>query len=142
MGNLLNKFSKTTLGNNKYISDYSSKISPSGDFSKITKLNVILLSWFHILTTPKETADHDPEFGCGIQKYLFKLADGYTSDELKDDIRTSLMKYDNRAKLTDVQVKLLKNKKGFYVELHASYQGDRDKISFTLDENSFFIFQN
>ncbi len=141
MTNLLDRFSKTQLGNESYIIDYISTINPSGDFTKIEKINVILKSWFNILITPKRTVDHDPEFGCGIQRYIFKQVDGFTSNEIKDEIIYSLNRYDNRASIEKIIVEVLPNKKGFYIEIHVDYEGETSSLGFTLDENSFFTQQ-
>lgn len=138
MANLLNKFSKKSVAANTYLIDYSSKIHPSGDFERIEKLNVIITSWLNILMTSVGTVDHDPEFGCGLHKYLFKPADSSTLSSIKTEIMTSLLKYDDRASIDNIIVKAVKEKKAVYIEIYVSYEGVRGQLSVVSTEDSVY----
>lgn len=141
MPNLLDRFTNVKIGKESYKIDYVSTIGAYGDFAKIEKLNVILKSWFNILVTPPRTVDHDPEYGCGIQKFLFKPLDSFLINEIKDEIAYALKRYDPRAELTEINVEFLSSKKGLYVELYVRYKGEKGNISITADETSFLIHQ-
>jgi hypothetical protein len=42
LANLLDKFKKNVIGSNNTINDYTSVITPSGDFKRITNFEAIL----------------------------------------------------------------------------------------------------
>ena len=142
MANMLNRFSNIDLGHRDQEVDISHVIAPHGDFGRTRNLNVILNSWLNILTTPKDTSDHDPEYGCGIQKFLFKQSDSFTLDEIKEEILYSLTKYDNRAKITNINVNLLRDLKGIKISIFVEYNGEKGQLSFTSNGNSFIIHNN
>jgi uncharacterized protein len=141
MPNLLDRFSTVKIGKESFKIDYTSTIGPSGDFTRIEKLNVILKSWINILITPPGTADHDPEYGCGIQRFLFRPLDSFLADQIKDEITTAIRRYDDRAELENVIVKFLPTKKNLLVDLYVKYQGEKGKINVTVGQDSFLIKQ-
>ena len=102
MANILDKFQSTSVGSSGSLLDFTGKISPSGDYTKIYDLDVILLSWLNILTTLKGTCDHDPEFGSNLYLFIFDPADSETQDAIKEEIMISLMTYDDRASIENV----------------------------------------
>ena len=137
MANLLDRFQKTVIGSKYRYLDFNDIISPSGDFTRITNLTVILKSWYTLLVTPKRTVDHDPEFGCDIYRYVFMPADIDTMNDIIDEVSYAIKTYDNRNKLKGVTVKFLSNKKGFIINIVAEYQGETGEIKAVIDENAF-----
>ena len=109
MANILDKFKNTSVGSSGRILDFLSKINASGNFSILYDLDVIINSWSNILTTPKRTYDHDPEFGSNLYLYLFEPADNETSSGIKDEIFRSLTTFDDRASIDTITVDFLKN---------------------------------
>ena len=142
MANILDRFQKSVVGSKTRYSDFIDVISPSGDFTRITDINVILKSWFKILITPTRTVDHDPEFGCDLYKYVFSPADNETMSEIIDEVSYAIKTYDNRAKLQGVGVTFLRNKKGFAVNITAEYGGESGEIQAVIDESTFNILGN
>ena len=49
MANILDKFKTTSIGSSGRVLDFSSKLSPSGDFSKLYDMDAILTSWSNII---------------------------------------------------------------------------------------------
>lgn len=138
MANLLNRFVRTTVGTKHQDTDYKPQISPSGDFTKTIGLETILNSWNTILQIPTRTYPFDPEFGCDIFKRVFDPVDQFTSDLIADEIETQLFGNDDRARLEDVDIKFLKNKKGFTVNIYVVYRsGVRGTIKTTIDESTY-----
>lgn len=137
MANLLDKFKSTSVGSSGRIMDYTSKLYSTGDFTKIYNLDVLITSWYKILSTPKGSMDHDPEFGSNLYLYIFEPADTETQEGIKNEIVTALSTYDDRANVTDIEVTFYKNKKGFNVKLVVDYDGDKSEMSLTIDENEF-----
>jgi len=139
MANILDRFQKTVVGSKARYSDFTDVISPSGDFTRIINLNVILKSWYKLLVTPTRTVDHDPEFGCDLYKYVFSPADNETMVDIIDEITYAIKTYDNRARLQGVTVTFLNNRKGFVVNISAEYEGQSGEIQAVIDETTFNI---
>lgn len=139
MPNILDKFRETTVGSSGRIMDYTCKLNPSGDFSKIYDINAILLSWNNILITQKGSYDHDPEFGSKLYSFIFEPADEATREGIKEEIIRSISTYDTRALIQKVTVDFLRNRKGFVVSIIAKYYGKQSEITITFDEN---VYQN
>ena len=140
MANLLDRFEKEVVGSKGKIADYEPRISAKGDFSRVTDLNAILLSWRNILLTPLRSYDHDPEYGSELYKYIFDPADDDTADAIKSEVFYRLSSFDNRAKITSVNVEFLSNKKGFNVHVGVKYLGKEGSVTATIDEKSYLNF--
>jgi len=140
MSNLLTRFKKTVVGSNKKIGDYLSKIDVSGDFKRITDIEVIIASWSNILITPKRTYQFDPEYGSNLYKMIFEPTDDATLAEITNDVVNSLSLYDNRAIIKDINVIFSTNLKGFNVAIDVEYQGEKGQLEVVIDENSYFKF--
>jgi phage baseplate assembly protein W len=140
MANILDKFKTTSVGSSGRVLDFSSKLSPSGDFSKLYDMDAILASWSNILITPRGSMDHDPEFGSDLHLYIFEPADTATQDSIKNEIFRAITTYDDRANIDEINVAFFKNKKGFNVSIIASYEGDNSEMSLTMDENTYMSF--
>jgi len=141
MANILDRFQKSVVGSKSRYADFTDVISPSGDFTRITDLNVILKSWYKLLVTPTRTVDHDPEFGCDIYKYIFSPADNDTMNEIIDEVSYAIRRYDNRAILQGVSVTFLNNRKGFAVNISAEYNGQTGEIQAVIDQTTFNILE-
>lgn len=140
MANLLDRFNKEVVGSRGRIADYLSKISSKGDFARTTNINVILTSWNNILLTPRRSYTWDPDYGSDLYKMVFEPADNETVERIKDEVATQLMIYDDRAKITNIDITFLSNLKGFDVTLNVNYMGEESELSLTLDEVMFANF--
>ncbi len=125
MSGVLKKFNKDLIGSNDILVDYTSDISPSGDFKKITGIDVIINSWKNLLRMRRRTKDHDPETASYIEDFLFEPFDEETRQQISEVIREILMQFDNRAQIDSINVDFLKNEKGFVVDIIASYKGEK-----------------
>jgi len=134
---ILDKFKDSSIGSSGRIMDFSSKINPSGDFTKLYDLDVILNSWSNILMTPKESYDHDPEFGSNLFLLIFDQADSKTEEAIKEEIVRSVTTYDNRAVIDSIDISFLSNQKGFSVSIVVNYYGYKNNITLNFDENTF-----
>ena len=134
MANILDKFNFTSVGSSGRIMDFVSVLSSSGDFNKVYDLDAIITSWKNILTTPKGSMDHDPEFGSNLYLKIFDPADNTTKESIKLDIVQSLAVFDDRAKIKDIKINFLKNSKGFNVDIVVNYQGSHTKISVPITD--------
>jgi len=137
MANLLDRFKNQVRGSSNRLYDYLPKIAQTGDWSRVSDINVIINSWNNILLTPKRTYLNDPEYGSDIHKLVFEPVDGITSGRIKEEIESSIGTYDTRAEIENVEVFLTGDGKGFSVDIDVSYKGERGKITLTFNENTF-----
>ncbi len=134
MANLFDRFEKEIKGKKDTFSDFSSNLSSLGDFSKHYGINVILKSWYNILTIPLKTYDNEPETGSNLYRFIFREANKITIDQIRNEIQTSIMNQDDRAIISNIDIKFFKNKKGFKVRLEVKYKGDTSNLDIKMTE--------
>lgn len=127
------KTNKTTVVNEEY-TDFTAVISSSGDFTKITNIDVILQSIYVILITPKKSYPDDPNFGSDLYKCVFDQDDEYTMERIKSEINNSIGNYDDRIKITKIDISFFTNKKGFKVDVYINYEGVSTSITVKFGE--------
>lgn len=137
MANILDKFNYSSVGSSGRILDYNSKLSSKGDFTKIFDIDAIITSWRNILVTPRGSMDHDPEFGSNLFLFLFEPADKSTKDAIKNDIIQSLSTYDDRARISELDISFLRNKKGFNINIVVDFEGNSSNLTLSIDENEY-----
>ena len=135
MNHVLERFIKNAVGSDDKLTDYSSVISPSGDFKKIKDFDVIVRSWFNILMTPERTCTFDPQYGSKLHKMIFEQADNKTLEQIRNEVIYKLTIYDDRAEIQDVEVNFLENMKGFVVTITANWNGEVKLNEITFDES-------
>ena len=140
MANLLNRFNESVAGSNTKIADYLSTVAVAGDFKRIRDLEVILNSWNNILITPKRSYQYDPEYGSDLYKLVFEPADDITLKKVIHEVKNTLMRYDDRATISDVDVIFFSNQKGFSLTIDVDYEGDTKQLNTILDESTYFKF--
>ena len=140
MASYIGKFKRDVIGSEGKISDYIPKIIAKGDFKRISNLQVILNSWNNILMTPKGSYLLDPDYGSDIYKYVFEPVDTKTVEGIKNETVVALTFYDSRARIVNVEVSRLQNRKGYSIEITAEYQGERGSSSVIFDDTTFAEF--
>lgn len=140
MANMLSRFNKIAVGSKGKISDYTPRISAIGDFSRVEDLETILSSWNNILITPLRSYTFDPDFGSNLYKFVFEPADNNTLNAIREEITYRIPLYDDRAKITAVDIAFLQNRKGFTVSIYVEYLGETDELSAIIDEAVYFNF--
>ena len=134
MSNNIDKFQTHSIGSYNTIHDYTATIDASGDFTKISELDVILNSWRTILMTPKGSYLEDPTFGSNIHRYIFEMADLITEKNIKRDLERDLKIYDSRATIADLQITFFSNRKGFQINMLINYKGEKKPFQINLTE--------
>ena len=142
MASLLRRFDKQVIGSDGKIYDYLAKITASGDFKRVHDLNVIITSWNNILLTPKRTYLHDPEYGSNLHKLIFEPVDDTTIESIKSELVDTLMFYDNRATIEDVEVIINGNGKGYNLNIHVNYEGASGTLSVSFDDSTVIAQQS
>ena len=140
MSTLLDRFKKNVIGSSDTIHDYLSVISSTGDFKRITKLNVILNSWNNILLTPRGTYLHDPNFGSVLYKYVFEPSDSDTVEDVKRETVDTLLLYDDRASIDTIRVLFQNNGKRMSIYITASYKGEKGTLEAKFDDTTYADF--
>lgn len=135
MSNPLSRFRKTTIGSNVRDNIYDDKLLPSGDFVRYEGIDAILTSWKKILTTTKRTSDHDPEYGTRLPEYIFQPHDNETKEKIIDEVRDSLMTFDNRAIIQKIDVVFSRNRKGFVLNIRVRYDEKEKDLKVDFNEN-------
>jgi len=137
MANFLNRFGNDIVGSDAKIFDYISVVTPSGDLRRIKNLDVIINSWNNILLTPKGSYIHDPEYGSNLHLILFEPLDDTTIERVRSEIKDCLLTYDDRAQISDINVRITPDGKGLEVDIDVIYKGERGKLSLTVNENNY-----
>jgi phage baseplate assembly protein W len=140
MANLLSRFNKTVIGSENKLGDYRSTIASTGDFKRISDLEVIINSWNNILLTPRRSYMFDPEYGSNIYKMIFEPADEKTQAQIIEEVVESIRRYDDRATISDVRVDFLSNGKGFNVGIDVEYEGQTGQLEIAIDDSLYFNF--
>jgi len=140
MANMLNRFNEAVAGSNFKLADYTSKVSVRGDFKRVSSIEVLVSSWNNILMTPRRTYQYDPEYGSNLYKMVFEPADQVTVSKVIDEVTATLLKYDDRANIENVNVTFFKNLKGFSVAIDVNYQGETGQLEVIIDEATYFKF--
>ena len=136
MANFLDRFKQQVKGSEKRLYDYLPKIAQTGDWARISDINVIINSWSNILMTPRRTYLHDPEYGSDLHLMVFEPSDSITADKLKTEVQTRLLTYDDRAQIENIEIFLLPNRKGFSVDIDVLYEGEKGILSVTFDDST------
>jgi len=140
MANLLSRFDQAVAGSDSKIADYQANVASSGDFKRIEDLQVILSSWNNILITPKRSYQFDPEYGSDIYKLVFEPADDTTLERIKEEVVDTLLTYDDRATIENIEVTLLPNRKGYSLAIDVKYENETGQLEIILDEDMYFKF--
>ncbi len=140
MPNLLSRFNQTVAGSNSKLADYTPKIAPVGDYKRIQGIDVLLNSWNNILITPRRTYMFDPDYGSNLYKMVFEPADDITVNKVIEEVTGTLLKYDDRASIEDINVTFFPNLKGFSVAIDVNYLGDTGQLAVIIDEGTYFKF--
>ena len=140
MANLLDRFNTQVIGSDSRLHDYLSVVSSTGDFKRITDLNVILSSWNNILLTPRGTYLHDPEFGSDLYKYVFEPADDTTVEGIKREVVERITVYDDRAEIEDIRVSIQNSGKRINVAVYVNYKGEKGILDVKFDDTTFADF--
>jgi len=138
MVDLLNRFNQSVTGSDSKLADYQAVISSNGDFKRIKNIEVILSSWNNILITPRRSYIFDPEYGSDIYKLVFEPADNETLERIKNEVIETLLRYDDRATIENIEVNLLSNRKGYNISVDVGYEGDTGQLEVVIDEDAYF----
>lgn len=137
MANTLDKFNSSVIGSKGDIYDYEDVITSSGDFKRNSRLYVVMKSWNNILLTQRRSFTYDPDYGSDLYKYVFEPADEITSQTIVEEVEDTLTLYDDRAKITSIDVSFLADKKGFILDIGVEYEGEKGSFTSVINEDLY-----
>ena len=140
MADLLKRFNQTVSGSNSKIGDYKSKVEAKGDFRRIEDIEVIINSWNNILITPKRSYQYDPDYGSDLYKLVFEPGDEITGQRIQDEVISTLLRYDDRASISDITVLFYEDRKAFMVSGRVSFDGNSADLQVIFDDTTYFKF--
>lgn len=130
----ISDFFKNVPGSNYKLKDIDSIIDGKGDFREIYDVNVIVNSINNILNIPKGSYICDPNYGVGLEKFLFEPADDITRQNILMEVKNAISNYEKRANIqTDVY--FFSNKNGFQVRIKVTMDGTSKEIKVNIVEN-------
>lgn len=102
-----------------YFSDleFGLTVGHGGNVKLVEDIDSIRQSIFNILTTRQGERWMNPEFGCGIWKYLFEPISDATSTLINLDIKRALSRWEERIILTSVSVEPYEENNAYYVTI-------------------------
>lgn len=93
-------------------------LQSTGDLYVDTDVQAIKNSLRNILLTLPGSRRRNAKFAFGIQKYLEEYLDNETFAEVKAQIHAYLLKYEDRAVITDIIIQKTDDEKGLYVQIN------------------------
>lgn len=117
------KFFTDVAGATSKIIDVAPKITGRGDLLELEDIEVIINSILVGITTIKGTYPFDPEFGLGLQLYLFEPLDDITIREIESEIYSFIRKYEPNTNAT-VQASATRDPNSILIKIIVEYKGE------------------
>ncbi len=127
------RFMRDIPGSVSKIRDVDSRISSSGDLVELEDIDALLHSIVIALTTVRGTYPFSPQFGLGIQRYIFELNDPDTANKIKIEVYNTIQKYEPRAK-ADVDVSFFSDLRGILLDIKLEFKGQTRHTQVALDD--------
>jgi len=106
---------------------------PSGDIYKKKDAAAVKQSIKNLLLTDFYEKPFQPFFGANLRAMLFELADDDTEDEVKENIRTAINKYEPRAEILTISVNVLPDQNDMRVSVHFKIISTQETVTFTTN---------
>jgi phage baseplate assembly protein W len=130
----ISDFFKNVPGSNYKLKDIDSIIDGKGDFREIYDINVIVNSINNILNIPKGSYICDPNYGVGLEKYLFEPADDITRQNILNEVKNAISNYEKRANI-QTEIYFFSNKNGFQIRMSVTMDGVSKELKVNIVEN-------
>lgn len=132
--NRVTEFLDNVPGSDYRFYDVDSIIGSDGDLVELYNIDMIINSINKILRIQKGTYIDDPEFGVGLEKYLFEPSDQKTLDDITREVKEAIAAFEKRATIK-VDIQFFKNMKGFNINIYVSMNGINKKTSVKIQDN-------
>ena len=106
---------------------------PSGDIYKKRDAAAVKQSIKNLLLTDFYEKPFQPFFGGNLRAMLFELADDETEDEVEDNIRNAINKYEPRAEILTITVNVLPDQNDIRVSVYFKIISTQETVTFTTN---------
>ena len=106
---------------------------PSGDLYKKRDAAAVKQSIKNLLLSDFYEKPFQPFFGANLRAMLFELADDDTEDEVEENIRTAINKYEPRAEILTISVNVLPDQNDMRVSVYFKIISTQETVTFTTN---------
>ena len=106
---------------------------PSGDVYKKKDAAAVKQSIKNLLLTDFYEKPFQPFFGANLRAMLFELADDDTEDEVEENIRNAIKKYEPRAEILTITVNVLPDQNDMRVSVYFKIISTQETVTFTTN---------
>jgi phage baseplate assembly protein W len=96
---------------------YQPKLAHNGDVNVVENLVAVKQSIMTIFNTPKGSRLFEPDFGMDVRRYLFEPLDGRSSSDLKEEVSTSINRFEPRVTVLGITIGELSDVNGYSIEV-------------------------
>ena len=106
---------------------------PSGDIYKKKDAAAVKQSIKNLLLTDFYEKPFQPFFGGNLRAMLFELADEDTEEEVEENIRNAINKYEPRAEILTITVNVLPDQNDMRVSVYFKIINTQETVTFTTN---------
>ena len=106
---------------------------PSGDVYKKKDAAAVKQSIKNLLLTDFYEKPFQPFYGANLRAMLFELADDDTEDEVEENIRNAINKYEPRAEILTITVNVLPRQNDMRVSVYFKIISTQETVTFTTN---------
>jgi len=106
---------------------------PSGDIYKKRDAAAVKQSIKNLLLTDFYEKPFQPFFGANLRAMLFELADEDIEDEVEENIRNAINKYEPRAEILTITVNVLPDQNDMRVSVYFKIISTQETVTFTTN---------
>ena len=106
---------------------------PSGDVYKKKDAAAVKQSIKNLLLTDFYEKPFQPFYGANLRAMLFELADDDTEDEVEENIRNAITKYEPRAEILTITVNVLPDQNDMRVSVYFKIISTQETVTFTTN---------
>lgn len=134
LGKNTTEFFKNIAGSTYDLFDVDSVIGPSGDLRELHGIDVLIRSITVALFTVEGTYLFNSEYGVGLYRYIFELADSKTENIIRTKVIQTINKYEPRAEAI-VEVSFYGSRPGFVIDIQIKYENEERTTKLVFDES-------
>ena len=134
LGKNSTEFFKQIAGSTSELFDVDSVIGPNGDFKELKGIDVIIRSITVALYTVQGTYPWNSNYGMGLYRYIFELADERTERMIREKVIETINKYEPRAR-SFVSVYFIGTRPGFVVDITLTREKEERKVKLVFDQS-------
>ncbi len=105
----------------------------TGDVSTKTDVEAVKRSVRQLVLTNKYERPFQPFYGANLRAMLFELADDDTEDEVEENIRNAITKYEPRAEILTITVNVLPDQNDMRVSVYFKIISTQETVTFTTN---------